>query len=49
MPFSEYLGIEVEYAEDGEETHVGTAHCTDKTDAESAGESPWTEGEGVFR
>ncbi|MEF8784713.1 MAG: PaaI family thioesterase [Haloarculaceae archaeon] len=37
------------YAEDGEETHVATAHCTYKTDTDDAGESPWTEGEGVYR
>lgn len=37
------------YAEDSEDTHVATAHCTYKTDTESADKSPWTEGEGVLR
>lgn len=36
------------YAEDGENSHVATAHGTYKTDTDDAGESPWTEGEGVF-
>lgn len=36
------------YAEDGEDTHVATAHGTYKTDTEDAGPSPWTEGDGVF-
>jgi uncharacterized protein (TIGR00369 family) len=36
------------YAEDGDDTHVATAHGTFKTDTDDAGESPWTEGDGVF-
>lgn len=36
------------YAEDGEDTHVATAHGTYKTDTEEAGESPWTTGDGVY-
>lgn len=36
------------YAEDGDDTHVATAHGTYKTDTEAAGETPWTEGEGVL-
>jgi len=36
------------YAEDGDDTHVATANGTYKTDTEEAGDSPWTEGEGVF-
>jgi uncharacterized protein (TIGR00369 family) len=33
------------YAED---SHVATAHGSYKTDTEHAGETPWTEGEGVL-
>jgi len=36
------------YIEDGENTHVATAHGTYKTDTAEAGESPWTEGDGVY-
>ena len=36
------------YAEDGENSHVATAHGTYKTDTDDAGKSPWTEGEGVY-
>ena len=36
------------YAEDGENTHVATAHGTFKTDTDDAGKSPWTKGQGVF-
>jgi uncharacterized protein (TIGR00369 family) len=36
------------YAEDGNDTHVATAHGTYKTDTDAAGETPWTEGDGVL-
>lgn len=36
------------YAEDGKDTHVATAHGTYKTDTGDAGETPWTEGEGIL-